>query len=211
MKINRRSYKLSDFFSLRLNDFQDRAREVLWFTLIAIPIPLMMQLDKYMYYFFGVRNSLASYSVYMFFFSGVVSIVSVANTVAISERLQQVNGKSNILDVRVLGGLGAISFVFLVPSVFRLAFPHLHPIPYISFLLGLYIFTISIFYNANLAILDIQHLKIRTLQYWLQFVAWLALTSIFIKILGIYDAVICGIVSSVLSYLKIRRISGRLK
>lgn len=188
------------FFAVNIANHQKwRAlkQDAFLFTLLALPLPLIFQLDKYILALFIEPQVLNTYALYMALFSGVLSILLVANSISISDWLKTGRHSTRTIDIRWIGLFAGIGYSLTSPLILERFFSHSKDIEYLALLNGLYIFVISILFQVSVSLSPIAFLRIRIRNLWLHLVFWLILTLTVVPFFNVYAPVAVGIVVSI--------------
>lgn len=179
--------------------------DALLFSSLALPLPLIFQGDKYLLALSVTPNELSTYSIYMTLFSGVLSILLVANSISVSEWLKFHRSTSRSTDIRYLGLICGIGFALIAPLIVETFFKNSVEIKHFSKLVGFYIVVLSILFRTNLALSPVSFLRFRIRNLWLHFLSWLTLTSLLIPIINVYSPILSGILVATFHIYLVRR------
>lgn len=167
------------FFNFKLGNWKElsthfRSFFSLLLSLIAVTpqLPIILHSDRYILYARNLREGLPIYSVYATIFAGVVSILSVSNSIKIAELLGNELRQTRLPKLPMLGLLCSGLYFILTPFIFKYMFPNLATDFRINISFAMYIFMISLMYEFSLPLSRISVLRKKRLYLWIHLLVW---------------------------------------
>jgi CDP-glycerol glycerophosphotransferase (TagB/SpsB family) len=186
-------------------------KDALLFTVLALPLPLIFQGDKYILALLIEPQVLNTYAIYMALFSGVLSILWVANSISISDWLKTGRHSVGYIDIRWIGLVSGIGYWLTSPLILDNYFSYSEDIDNLSMLIGVYIFVISVLFRFNLPLSPKVYLRLRIRNLWLHLVSWLILTWASLPIFDVYAPVIIGIAVSIFHIVLVKKFTSHIE
>ena len=187
---------------------------VTYIFLSAIPLPLILQLDKYILVRTETPSEVNLYAIYMLVFTGFFTLIAKQHVSVTRERLASPTLLSSFADLRLVGlfcsltyalfGLKFVNDFFQVPE---------SNLPLI--LLGsCYLFILSIMLYLSLSLATFEFIRIRSWLSWIHFVAWLFLTMLLIPQIGVYapwtSGIFCAVLHSLAIVIRVREVNAEI-